>query len=38
MCATIHLSLPFEKHLQFAHEIQTSALGAGNNFETSLAV
>ena len=38
MCATIHLSLPFEKHLHFAHGIQTSAVGAGDNFETSLAV
>ena len=38
MCATIHLSLPFEKHLQFAHGIQTSAVGAGDNFETSPAV
>lgn len=38
MCATIHLSLPFQKHLQFADGIQTTAVGAGDNFETSLAV
>ena len=38
MCVRIHLSLPFEKHSHFARGIQTSAVDAEDNFETSLAV